>query len=219
MTNDKGPATAGAPTPDDVESALSRLESYSNGLGDGCCSTIRAHVSFLNETLAALSKTIKCQQVDLAGLRKLDFRVTELKHKHDDLVNRCVQAESDRGALEAKLAEQIREDEMRLINHCVKVLGNNSKAHIHAEAEFLTKIAELEAENKRLAAELDFTERRMKHEADERDKSEDQNKRLREAIDNHRNCYWNCPVCGHAETCSDDDVCLAVPPLAQTGDK
>ena len=53
-------------------------------------------------------------------------------------------------SLEAKLAEQIREDKMRLINHCVKVLGNNSKAHIHAEAEFLTKIAELEAENKRL---------------------------------------------------------------------
>lgn len=126
MTNDKGPATAGAPTPDEVENALARLESYSNGLGDGCCSTIRAHIA----------------------------------------------------ALEAKLAEQIHEDEMRLINHCIKIIANNSKSHIHAEAEFLTKIAELEAENKRLAAELDFTAHRMKHEADERDKADDQNKRL-----------------------------------------
>lgn len=115
-------------------------------------------------------------------LQNIRAHISALEHKHADLVTRCVQAESDRDALEAKLAEQIREDEMRLINHCVKMMGNNSKAHIHAEAEFLTKIAELEAENKLLAAELDFTERRMKHEADERDRADDQNKRLVDAI-------------------------------------
>lgn len=62
-----------------------------------------------------------------------------------------IAAQSEKiSALEKKLSEQIREDEMRLINHCVKIVGNNSKAHIHAEAEFLTRIAALEADNKRL---------------------------------------------------------------------
>lgn len=67
-----------------------------------------------------------------------------------------IAAQSEKiSALEKKLSEQIREDEMRLINHCVKIVGNNSKAHIHAEAEFLTRIAELEAENKRLREALE----------------------------------------------------------------
>ena len=145
------------------------------------------------------------------GLRLVSVRahIAALEHKHADLVTRCVQAESDRDALEAKLAEQIREDEMRLINHCVKVLGNNSKAHIHAEAEFLTKIAELEAENKRLAAELDFTARRMKHEADERDKADDQNKRLVVALE--WIAYTECLVYECQEK--------ARAALAQTGEK
>jgi len=93
---------------------------------------------------------VACGIADYSDCEILRAHIAALEHKHDDLVTRCVQAESDRDALEAKLAEQIREDEMRLINHCVKIVGNNSKAHIHAEAEFLTKIAELEAENKRL---------------------------------------------------------------------
>jgi len=117
MTNDKWTATAGAPTPDEVDKSLSN---------------------------------VACECADYLDAQVIRTHIAALEHKHDDLVTRCVQAESDRDALEAKLAEQIREDEMRLINHCVKIVGNNSKAHIHAEAEFLTKIAELEAENKRL---------------------------------------------------------------------
>ena len=69
---------------------------------------------------------------------------------YQELTDYARKLETHIAALEAKLAEQIREDEMRLINHCVKMMGNNSKSHIHAEAKFLTKIAELEAENKRL---------------------------------------------------------------------
>jgi len=102
-----------------------------------------------DEVEKALSD-VACGIADYSDCEILRAHIAALEHKHDDLVTRCVQAESDRDALEAKLAEQIREDEMRLINHCVKIVGNNSKAHIHAEAEFLTKIAELEAENKRL---------------------------------------------------------------------
>lgn len=56
-----------------------------------------------------------------------------------------IAAQSEKiSALEKKLSEQIREDEMRLINHCIKIIDNNSRSHLHAEAEFLTKIAELE---------------------------------------------------------------------------
>lgn len=84
-----------APLPDEVENALARLESYSNGLGDGCCSTIRAHI-------AALSKTIKCQQVDLAGLRKLDFRVTELKEQINLMTKHQAGADDKLTKLEAE---------------------------------------------------------------------------------------------------------------------
>lgn len=111
----------------------------------------------------------------LAHAKRIRAHIAALEHKHDDLVTRCVQAESDRDALEAKLAEQIREDEMRLINHCIKIIDNNSRSHLHAEAEFLTKIAELEEQINLMS----------KHQAGVDEKLcelEAENKRLREVL-------------------------------------
>lgn len=58
---------------DEVNIAINRLENFSAPQGDHYADTIRAHI-------AALAKMVRCQQIDLAGLRKLDYRVTELKN-------------------------------------------------------------------------------------------------------------------------------------------
>jgi uncharacterized small protein (DUF1192 family) len=81
--------TPKAPTQESVEKALLSLE-----LGTAWSSTqeLDADIKTIRSHIAAQASMIKCQRIDLAGLRRLDYRVTTLKDEVERLrgvLNTC----------------------------------------------------------------------------------------------------------------------------------